>query len=121
MEPPWRYPPHPTSRTRLVTLTDEFLTQCAASGDQPTASLAGEVLRLRGAIRTHQEKTGHELCWLNDVELWNSVSPDARYPHFTLPVREEFLSECARFYASRLTGTPYENPKPQRTIGEAAQ
>ena len=89
---------------------DEELGNLASASDPQVRRLAGEVLRLRDAIATHAAKRGHELCWLNDVALWKSVGIDAGYPHDSLPVREEFLAQCARYHVSRLTGTPYEEP-----------
>jgi hypothetical protein len=89
---------------------DEELGALVSSGEATARRLAGEVLRLRGAIAAHAAKRGHELCWLNDVELWKSIGIDAGYPHDSLPVREEFLAQCARYHASRVTGTPYEEP-----------
>ena len=89
---------------------DEELVDLASANDPHVRRLAGEVLRLRNAIATHAAKRGHELCWLNDVALWKSAGIDAGYPHDSLPVREEFLAQCARYHASRLTGTPYEEP-----------
>ena len=78
--------------------------------------LKAEVLRLRKAIQKHRDATGHELCWLNDVELWKVLDGDAGYPHDTLPVREEFLRQCARFHESRLKGTAYKEPKAKEKV-----
>lgn len=97
-------------------LTDHMLKCCVESDDKVIRTLAAEVTRLREGIRNHQSKRGHEICWLNDIELWRLLDPDARYPHKTLPVREEFLTQCAQFYESRLKGTPYEEPQPQQRI-----
>jgi hypothetical protein len=91
-------------------IADEELGALVNSGDAAVRRLAGEVLRLRAAIASHAAKRGHELCWLNDVELWKSIGIDAGYPHDSLPVREEFLAQCVRYYASRVTGTPYQEP-----------
>jgi hypothetical protein len=33
-----------------------------------------------------------------------------------LTIKEEFLAQCQRFYESRLTGTPYQEPQPKQTI-----
>ena len=89
---------------------DEELGSLVSAGDATVRRLAGEVLRLRDAIATHATKRGHELCWLNDVELWKAIGIDSGYLHDSLPVREEFLAQCARYHASRVTGTPYEEP-----------
>ena len=95
---------------------DEELGGLVSANDPQVRRLAGEVLRLRNAIATHAAKRGNELCWLNDVALWKSVGIDAGYPHDSLPVREEFLAQCARYHASRVTGAPYEEPAAQQTV-----
>lgn len=74
------------------------------------AALAQEIMRLRDGIRTHRSASGHELCWLNDVALWKLIGDDSHYPHDTLPVQEEFLSQCRRYHESRLKNTPYAEP-----------
>ncbi len=99
--------------------TDQMLKSCVKSDDKIIRTLAAEVIRLREGIRNHQNKSGHELCWLNDIELWKLLDSGARYPHNSLPVREEFLAQCGRFYASRLKGTPYEEPQPKQKISPA--
>ncbi len=61
-----------------------------------------EIRRLRGAIETHREQTGHNLCWLNDVKLWETLGDgNMAYPHDTLPPEEEFAMGCRAYYASR--------------------
>ena len=97
-------------------ITDDQVHVLATNENQDIAALAREVIRLREGIRAHQSKSGHELCWINDLTLWTLLDADAAYPHDTLPVKEEFLSQCARYYESRLKGTPYEEPQPHKTI-----
>ena len=88
-----------------------------SSSDVPVISrLAKEVQRLREGIRDHRSQTGHSLCWLNDVALWRLVDDKPTYPHDTLPVREEFLANCQRYYQSRLEGTPWGDPAVAHTI-----
>ena len=99
-----------------MTVNDDEIRALLGTTDMTVRSLAEEVLRLREAIRRHRDKTGHELCWLNDVELWSELGENASYPHNTLPVREEFLRQCAHYYESRIHGTPYEEPRPERTV-----
>jgi hypothetical protein len=66
------------------------------------SSAREEIRALRGAIKTHREQTGHNLCWLNDVKLWEVLGDGkTTYPHDTLPSEEEFKMGCAAFYASR--------------------
>jgi hypothetical protein len=67
--------------------------------------LKARIEELEEAIRKHRDQTGNNLCWENDRELWSILSdtPDTlRYPHETLPDQEEFLTNCQRYYASRL-------------------
>lgn len=101
-------------------MDDEEVGALVSSGDATVRRLAGEVLRLRSAITTHAAKPGHELCWLNDVALWTTVGIDGDYPHDAVPVREEFLAQCARYHASRVSGTPYEEPTIRRAVTEKA-
>lgn len=97
-------------------VTDVELETLAADSSSSIRALAEEVRRLRAAIKKHQSASGHELCWLNDVELWRSISNDPTYPHESLPVREEFLKQCERYHSSRLSGSAYEEPRAKRTI-----
>ena len=99
-----------------MTMNDDEIRNLLGTTDGTVRSLAEEILRLRGAIRQHRDKRGHELCWLNDLELWSELGENSRYPHDTLPVREEFLRQCAIYYESRIHGTPYEDPRPERTV-----
>jgi hypothetical protein len=99
-----------------MSLSDRDVAGFLQNDDPDKAALAAEVFRLRTGIRAHMQATGHELCWINDLTLWQLLEPAASYPHQTLPVREEFLGQCARFYESRLNGTHYEEPKPRQTI-----
>lgn len=95
---------------------DAELEALLGSEDPLISRLAAEIKRLRDGIRLHQSQTGHSLCWLNDIELWRLLDADAGYPHETLPVREEFMENCRRFYASRLQGTPWEDPPVENTV-----
>ena len=76
-----------------------------------------EAERLKTAIETHRENSrGNGLCWINDVVLWQTVAADASYPIDTLPVREEFLINCALYHESRVKKTPYAEPEPRQTV-----
>jgi len=97
-------------------IEDEELAALASAGDATVRRLAGEVLRLRNAIATHAAKRGHELCWLNDVALWKAIGIEGDYPHDSVPVREEFLAQCGRYHASRVLGTPYEEPAVRTSV-----
>jgi hypothetical protein len=101
-------------------IEDEELGALVSSGDAAVRRLAGEVLRLRSAIESRASKRGHELCWLNDVALWKTVGLESDYPHDAVPVREEFLAQCARYQASRVSGTQYEEPIIRRAVTETA-
>jgi hypothetical protein len=91
-------------------MADDDVAMLTGAGDATVRRLAEEVLRLRAAIAAHSAKRGHELCWLNDLELWKAIGIDGGYPHDSLPVREEFLAQCHRYYASRVSGSSYEEP-----------
>jgi hypothetical protein len=95
---------------------DSEIEELLGSNDQLVCRLAREVQRLRAGIRAHQSQTGHSLCWLNDIELWKLLDADAEYPHTTLPVRDEFMENCKRYYASRLDGTPWQDPPVKNTL-----
>jgi hypothetical protein len=97
-------------------IEDNVLAVLEKSGAPTERRLAAEVVRLRSAIVTHAAKRGHELCWLNDVALWKTVGIEGDYPHNAVPVREEFLAQCARYHASRVSGTPYEEPTIRRAV-----
>jgi hypothetical protein len=73
--------------------------------DQDLATLSEkalkyEVQRLRDAIRLHRDEQGHGRCWLDDQRLYQSL-PEQQEADFTLPPREEFLENCARFWQER--------------------
>jgi hypothetical protein len=97
-------------------LSDAAIDELCGRSDPTILALAAEVKRLRSGIREHQRQTGHALCWLNDLDLWRLLDPQADYPHATLPVREEFFGQCRTYYESRLTGVEYEEPQPNTTI-----
>lgn len=99
--------------------SDTQLRNFIDSGTNPVSALASELLALRAAIIEHKNKSGHAVCWINDRDLWHHVAPDAQYPHGSLPVRDEFLGQCARYYESRLNGTPYEEPAARLTVESA--
>jgi acyl carrier protein len=62
-----------------------------------------EVERLRNAIRLHRDERGHDRCWLDDARLY-SVLPEGKKADMVLPCREEFLENCARYWANRQEG-----------------
>jgi len=98
-------------------LLDDARIATYCSSEQPViARLAQETRRLRDGIREHRTQSGHAICWLNDVALWRLLEDDPTYPHDTLPVREEFLANCQRYYQSRLDGTLWVDPAPGNTV-----
>lgn len=101
-------------------LSDDEIAKYCADPNEIAGALAREVKRLRDGIREHQAQTGHSICWLNDAALWKLLDGNPTYPHETLPVREEFLRNCQRFYESRLLGTRWEDPEAERTISDAS-
>lgn len=42
----------------------------------------------------------HGRCWLDDIKLY-SLLPEGNQADFTLPCKEEFLSECDKFWKNR--------------------
>jgi len=60
--------------------------------------------RLRMAIETHRDQTGHNMCWLNDWRLWQALG-DAQSPNpdnpKAIPPEREFQIGCRAYYASR--------------------
>lgn len=54
---------------------------------------------LEAAIRKHRDVRGHQLCWLQDRELWATLGepiPEDR----DIPPWPEFMTECAKYRAS---------------------
>ncbi len=101
-------------------ISDSEIEEYRMDSNVVIAKLANEVYRLRQGIREHKSRTGHSLCWLNDVALWELVDEHTEYPHDTLPVREEFLANCQRYYQSRLEGTPWADPPVERSVVDLA-
>lgn len=63
-------------------------------------ALGEEVLRLREVIRLHHSRTGHEMCFENDEELWSAVPDLPKLDHFP-PAWCEFMQKCAQYRASK--------------------
>lgn len=61
--------------------------------------LKEEVKKLRSAIRTHRDSSGHDLCWYHP-ELWG-VLPEKIEPKPEVPETKEFLHHC-RLYRESL-------------------
>src|ERR1044072_6161637 len=71
--------------------------------------LIAEVGKLRQAIRTHRDSSGHDLCW-HHPEMW-SLLPDADGPVPEVPEWPVFLRGCVRYRESR----DAERPEAPRT------
>ena len=97
-------------------MSDAHIEDLLSARNRLVSGLAREVKALRDGIRHHKAQTGHSMCWINDIELWKLVEEDPKYPHGTLPVREEFLANCRAFYESRLRNTPWEDPPVRKTV-----
>ncbi|MBI4276406.1 hypothetical protein HY629_01050 [Candidatus Uhrbacteria bacterium] len=97
-----------TLRKRNDELVVELMQQSANASEARE-----EARRLREAIVTHRDQTGHNMCWLNDRKLWGALG-DGSSPtlaEMAIPPKEEFLTGCRAYYASRFSGTP-EGPHP---------
>lgn len=53
---------------------------------------------LEQAIIKHRDQRGDDRCWLDDLELYALVGGA---PDNSLPPKEKFLANCARFYDNR--------------------
>jgi hypothetical protein len=73
---------------------DDDLFLMAADG------LIAEIKRLRSAIRQHRDEKGHGRCWLDDQTLYRSL-PETAQADFTLPPKEEFLTNCEIYWRTR--------------------
>lgn len=60
--------------------------------------LIDEVRKLRDAIRTHRDSTGHALCWHHPA-LWGLL-PEQTDPVPVVPDWPEFLRGCIRYRQS---------------------
>lgn len=58
------------------------------------------VEKLSAAIRKHRDQRADDRCWLDDLELY-AVLDDEVVADNTLPPRELFLANCARYYDRR--------------------
>lgn len=60
--------------------------------------LVAEARRLRAAIRTHRDSTGHGLCW-HHPQMW-ALLPDDVAPEALVPDWPQFLRGCIHYRAS---------------------
>ncbi len=80
-----------------------------------------EIARLRAAIMEHRNQKQDDRCWLDDHKLYLALGANPHEPiEADLPPREVFLSNCARYWECRKTGTTYERPEDlDRLLAEA--
>ena len=60
--------------------------------------LMEEVKKLRDAIRTHRDSTGHELCWHHPA-LWGLL-PEKTKPNIAVPEWPKFMEGCIHYRRS---------------------
>lgn len=60
--------------------------------------LIAEIEKLRNAIRTHRDATGHALCW-HHPGLW-SLLPEKVSPALEVPEWPQFMKGCVRYRQS---------------------
>lgn len=67
------------------------------------------ILELEDAIRYHAEQNGDDRCFLDDLQLYKLIGI-TEHPGLALP-REQFLSNCSRYWECQQTGKEYKtNP-----------
>lgn len=66
--------------------------------DLDAPALQAEVRRLRAAIRTHRDSSGHDLCWHHPA-LWDLL-PEPGHPDVAVPPWPAFMRGCIRYRAS---------------------
>lgn len=60
--------------------------------------LLDEVVRLRAAVRTHRDSTGHDLCW-HHPDLWATL-PEQVDPDVAVPPWPRFMRGCVAYRQS---------------------
>jgi hypothetical protein len=91
-----------TLREELRALQAELAT-ARAHNDRVTA----EKDNLVNAIRKHRDQRGDDRCWLDDEELYTVLGEPQ--PNTRLVPKEQFLSNCSRFWEHRQNpNQPYE-------------
>jgi hypothetical protein len=85
-----------------VALTDEERGQIE-KGPQAIRWLILERRRLIAAIKRHRDERGDDRCQIDDNSLYAEAGLEPA--DFTMPPRDKFLADCARFYDNRCTAT----------------
>ncbi|MCI0463066.1 MAG: hypothetical protein L0Z62_39465 [Gemmataceae bacterium] len=62
--------------------------------------LTAENEHLKAAIRKHRDQHADDRCWLDDQELYAALG-EHKPADNSLPPRDQFLANCARFYDCR--------------------
>lgn len=62
--------------------------------------LQARIRELEAAIKKHRRRTGHNMCWENDEELWSVLKDGKKFDH-TPPPWPEFMRRCALYRASK--------------------
>lgn len=76
--------------------------------------IAGEVIRLRNAIRRHRDQFGDDACWMDNHELYRHLPEGYTPPELDTEVE---LENCRKYIESRRCPfTTYVSP--QRRIEE---
>jgi len=72
--------------------------ECAQCLRERAAAAEARVGALEASILKHRDQRGDDRCWLDDLELYKLVGGTADN---SLPPKEKFLANCARFYEAR--------------------
>jgi ribosomal protein S27AE len=83
--------------------------------------LQEEIDKLRAAIIKHRDQRGDDRCWLDDLDLY-AVLDDGVQADNSMPPREGFLANCARYYDNRCRAgnwTTYQEL--EQKIGELSE
>lgn len=56
---------------------------------------------LEAAIRKHRDQRGDDRCWLDDMELYVVLGEAVNPAILTLPPKDVFLGNCARYFECR--------------------
>lgn len=98
------YDSYPPASSRCsASPEDAFSTETGAMMDSDLdrmsrEQLIDEVKKLRDAIRTHRDSSGHELCWHHPA-LWKLL-PEQTDPVPVVPAWPEFMRGCIRYRQS---------------------
>ena len=66
--------------------------------DMTREQLVAEVVKLRAAVRTHRDSSGHNLCW-HHPDLWETL-PERVEPDIAVPPWPRFMRGCVAYRQS---------------------